>query len=219
MHIRSILQVSLICVFLLVTATAFAGPSFRGYSGLVYIPTADSLDMGEYNLGWFTVDVDEGIDHTLAAANIGLLAGFEVGVAREKPESGDAEVLLNGKLRFQSESFTHPEVAIGISDLTDEIDATPYLVVSKSFRPPAQILHREVFNPRLHVGIGGGRLDGLFLGASVGIGHTATLMAEHDGEHFNAGLRFSVGNMIQIHGAALNDFDDYGFGISLNRRL
>jgi len=216
---RMILQVSLICALLLFAAAAFAGPSFRGYSGLINIPTADSLDTGDYNFAAFAVQADKGNDQTLLAANIGLLPGLEIGAASEKPEHGDSELLLNGKYRFQSEGLIRPELAVGIADLTDELDSTPYFVLSKSLRPPLQVLHHEILNPRVHLGIGGGRLDGAFAGVSAGIGNAATLMAEHDGTHLNAGVRFSIGPMLQIHAAALNDFDDFGLGLSLNRRL
>jgi len=34
-------------------------PSFRGYSGLVVIPTADTMTQGEYNMGVMTEDVGD----------------------------------------------------------------------------------------------------------------------------------------------------------------
>ncbi|NIM05882.1 MAG: hypothetical protein GTO55_00405 [Armatimonadetes bacterium] len=218
MRVMTILLFSLMCALLL-SAAAFAGSSFRGYSGLVNIPTADSLDMGEYNLAVFTVERDKGESHTVLAANIGLLPGLEVGAARERPEGGDADILLNGKLGLQSESFTRPKIAVGINDVADERNRTSYLVISKSLVPLSEVFHREVFNLTLHAGVGDGRLDGLFWGVSAGVGNTATLMVEHDGEEFNAGIRFAVGSTVQFHTAALDDFDDFGLGISINRRL
>jgi len=198
---------------------AVAGPSFRGYSGLINIPTADSLDAGEYNLAAFAVEMEQGADATLLAGNLGLLAGLEVGLAREKIEGRPAETLVNGKFRFRGESLLSPEMAVGVADLLDEVDSTAYFVLSKSLGPPVRVLRREILNPRLHVGVGGGRLDGLFGGFSAGVGRIATVMLEYDSHHFNAGVRFAVGPTLQIHAAALDSLDNLGLGISYNKRL
>ncbi len=217
---RTLLLGSLICVLSLAAAgLAWAGPSFQGYSGLINIPTADSLDAGEYNLGAFATQVESDRDTTVVAADLGLLAGLEMGLAQEKVEGLEARTLVNGKYRFQDEGLIRPAMAIGAADLTDELDFSPYFVVSKSLAPPLRAFRREILNPRLHLGVGGGRFDGLFGGFSASVGKIATVMLEHDGHQINAGVRFALGPALQIHAAALDGLDHLGFGISYSKRL
>lgn len=216
---RILLWMFMAAVLVLALSPALAGPSFRGYTGLVNIPTADSLDTGQYNLGAFFIQADHAADRTTIVANLGLIAGLEVGAASEQPEGGNSDVVLNAKYQFANEGLIRPAMAVGIHDATDAFDSTPYLVLSKSLTPPVEVFRHEIFNPRVHLGIGGGRLDGLFGGVSVGIGRTATLMLEHDGTDVNAGVRFSIGPDFQLHAGAFDGFDDFGVGVSYSRGL
>jgi hypothetical protein len=202
---------------ILVAAPAGAGPSFQGYSGLINIPTADSLDAGEYNFAGFLVEGDK--NAAVGAANAGLLAGLEMGVTYEKKEGERGETLINGKYNFMSEGLVLPEMAVGVADISDQLDMSPYFVMSKSITGPLNVLHKEIINPRLHLGVGSGRFDGVFGGVSVGLGKIASLMAEYDSKKMNAGLRFTVSPSVQLHIAGMNDFKDFAVGLSYNKRL
>ena len=57
----------IIVVALLVAQAAAAAPSFHGYTGLLRVPTADTLDLNEFNLGWFDVDLTGGDENAYAA--------------------------------------------------------------------------------------------------------------------------------------------------------
>jgi hypothetical protein len=216
---QSLLRLSLFSLLLIFALTpVWAAPSFQGYSGLINIPTADSLDAGEYNLAGFAQQGDHN-DKAIGTANVGLLAGLEMGVAYEKIEGESGETLLNGKFNFMSEGMVRPEIAVGVADISDRLDMSPYFVMSKSLTGPLNVLHKEIINPRLHLGVGSGRFDGVFGGVSVGIGKIASLMVEHDSDQMNAGLRFNVSPAVQVHLGAFDDFKDFGFGLSCNKRL
>jgi len=216
---RSLLPLSLVGLFFaLALVSAWAAPSFQGYSGLINTPTADSLDAGEYNVAGFLLQGDHH-DKAIGAANLGLLAGLEMGVTYEKAEGESGETLINGKFNFMSEGLVRPELAVGVADINDRLDMSPYFVMSKSLTGPLNVLHKEIINPRLHLGVGSGRFDGAFGGISVGLGKIASLMVEQDSDQMNAGLRFNVSPAVQVHVGAFDDFKDYGFGLSYNKRL
>jgi hypothetical protein len=215
----SLLRLGLVgLIFALALVSVWAAPSFQGYSGLINIPTADSLDAGEYNVAGFVVQGDNN-DKAIGTANVGLLAGLEMGVSYEKAEGARGETLINGKFNFMSEGMVRPEIAVGVADINDRLDMSPYFVMSKSLTGPLNVLHKEIINPRLHLGVGSGRFDGVFGGVSVGIGKIASLMVEQDSNQMNAGLRFNVSPELQVHLGAFDDFKDFGFGLSYNKRL
>jgi hypothetical protein len=216
---RTLFQLGLLGLLLVFAlAPVWAAPSFQGYSGLINIPTADSLDAGEYNIAGF-IQQGDNKDKAIGVANVGLLAGLEMGVAYEKAEGERGETLINGKFNFMSEGMVRPELAVGVADISDRLDMSPYFVMSKSLTGPLNVLHKEIINPRLHLGVGSGRFDGVFGGVSVGIGKIASLMVEQDSEKVNAGLRFNVSPAVQVHLGAFDDFKNFGFGLSYNKRL
>ena len=214
---RNTLLAVLIGVGLVIGAVipATATPSFLGYTGLVNIPTADSLSMGEYNAAAFFAGGDGGNDTVIAAGNLGIIAGLEGGVAYVNPDEGSDELLLNAKWRIRSEGTVMPAIAVGMADIGDQIDSTPYLVLSKGLAP----VGRKILNPQVHVGVGDGLLDGFFAGASVDIAKTTTLMAEYDGRDVNFGARFAISPELRIHAAGFDGFDDFGVGISYTKGL
>ncbi len=200
-----------------VTAPAFAEPSFFGYTGLVRVPTADALYQQDFNAAFFAIDVDGGADLTNFAANYGLLDGLEIGFARLKPEGASADTLINGKYRIAPGDGRSPAVAAGVIDILDELDATAYVVVSAALGKDGRTDRGDIGPARLHVGAGGGQLDGFFGGVSLGLGQSLLLMLEYDSDDFNAGGQIAFGNRFLLHVATLDGFDDFGAGVSYNQ--
>ena len=215
---RSLVYLSLACgLILALVGPACAAPSFRGYTGLINIPTTDTVCLGSFNAAAFVQAGDT--DRTVLAANLGLPLGLEAGASYENPEQGAAELLLNAKFRLMDEGLIRPAVAVGVHDLADRIDFSPYVVISKSFTPPTKAV-RNVVNPRLYLGFGTGRFDDkLFGGASVTVAGKFSVMAENDGHDFNAGVRFSPTSSLEVHAAALEGFDSFGVGVSYSKEL
>lgn len=213
---------TLLCV--LVGASVFVGaaqaaPSFFGYTGLVAIPTADSLNKEEYNLAAFAVNVDEGADYTTYAANLGIVPNLEVGFARIKPDEASGETWINAKYTFAPETGGNPAIAGGVIDFTDETDATAYIVLSKSFGHSVRTSLGEITTPRFHIGVGGGQFDGVFGGVSATLGDRFTIMAEYDSEDVNWGARLALSDEIRVHFGGFDGLDNVGLGISFNKYL
>ncbi len=198
--------------------SAQAAPSLEGYTGLLLTPTADALDQGEYNVAFSTLNLEEGGNTSIWTGNYGSAAGTEIGVARIKLDHATAETVINGKYRIRGENGGAPALAVGVIDATDEIDTSVYLVMSKSLSKVIATHDKEITNPRLHVGIGGGgRLDGFFAGASVVLGDALTLMAEYDTRNVNLGARLAVGHGVRVQAGWIDGLDDFALGASFNK--
>jgi hypothetical protein len=193
-------------------------PSFRGYTGLMIIPTGDALGKGDWNAGVFFEDVANGTVNDFVA-NYGISQGFEVGIDRFRLDDDSAShTLLNAKYKFMTETPARPAIAAGISDVTNEIQTTVYAVASKSFGKCLRAWNGEILSPRVHIGFGGGRLSGVFIGASTYLGNRVQLMAEWDSLDVQVGARFRITPEFTVHagGFNLNDRqdDEYSTGAS-----
>jgi len=207
-RIRSHLLV--LFVLAAVSSQVTATPSYFGYTGLMITPTADTLKTGGFNAGGVFV-IDDSNNTSFWSANVGLLDSLEVGGALVSPEHGDSNGIINAKFRLLNEDISVPALAIGISDLTDELDTTPYVVASKSL----QISGENPYAPRLHVGFGGGHLDGLFAGLSATATDRIQLMVEYDTNDVNFGVQFAVAQSLRLH-AGLVGGDNLGLGLNYN---
>ncbi len=106
----------LFCLVLVVAACMPAHgaiPSFRGYTGLMVVPTADALGKGDWNAGFFYENVaNETVNDVVA--NYGVAQGFEVGIDRFRlTNETDNHTLINTKYRFFPETMSHPAIAVG----------------------------------------------------------------------------------------------------------
>lgn len=213
------LMFSVMLVFSVLTlcAPANAAPSFYGYSGLIVIPTVDVLSTGDFSVGGFGLNVEEGADSNVYTANLGLGDALEAGFARVKPDDAPGETLLNAKYCFTKETESRPGFAAGFIDLTDECDSTAYIVMSKSFKWSGATRYGEINASRVHLGVGGGMLDGLFGGISIALGDKLMLMAEYDTEDINFGMRLALSHEVRAHVAFLEGADDVGIGVSFTK--
>lgn len=116
------------------------------------------------------------------------------------------------------ETSNYPAIAVGVADVTDDIQTTVYAVASKSLGCNLRMWKGEALTPRVHVGFGGGRLSGLFAGASAYVGNRIELMAEWDSENVNVGARWRVTPQFTIHAGGFNltdrDSDEFSTGAS-----
>lgn len=202
-------------------------PSFRGYTGLLLIPTGDALMKGEWNAGVFSESVSDTL--TSYYANYGLIDNLEVGFDRFRPnEDADTDTLLNLKYEFFRTCPERFAAAAGIIDLTDDFDTSVYVVGSMSLISRPTVWYGEVLAPRLHVGFGGGKLSGIFAGFSTWFGNRVQVVAEYDSVNVNVGGRFRITPEVTLQMAGFNlagkvnpglSFDDkatFGVGIDYN---
>lgn len=220
MKVRTSLSLFCALACLAVTAgLAAAAPSFYGYTGLVTIPNADALQDGDYNLAAFTINLEEGADSTVYAANLGIIDNLELGFARVRPEEAPGETFINAKYMFEAETEAHPQIAAGVIDFTNEVDTTVYVVLSKTFWKQYATARGDITSPQVHLGIGGGQLDGIFGGVSAVIADRLALMLEYDSEDINWGARLAVTDEVRVHFGAFDGLDDIGLGLSFNKHI
>ncbi len=218
-----------LCLVLVAAACMSANcaiPSFRGYTGLMVVPTADALGKGDWNAGFFYENVsNETINDVVV--NYGIAQGFELGIDRFRlTDEDDHQTLLNAKYRFVPETMNHPAIAAGIADITDDIETTVYAVASKTLGCKVRVWRGETLSPRIHVGFGGGRLNSLFAGVSFFVGNRVEVVGEWDSKDVNAGIRWRVTPEFTIHAGGFNLTDksddpfstgaSFGVGASYN---
>jgi len=209
---RFLVAVVLVCL-IACGASAWADPSLVGPTGLLRIPTAQSLGMLQWTAGASQVWAASGPDESYVYANVGLLPKLEIGATRQEFEDQEAETVLNAKYRFLGLPG-QITLAAGIIDITDQLDQSAYAVVSHELGAGLVSPHGQFTMPVLHVGVGGGRFDGLFGGMSVTVGGKADVMAEYDGQEFNFGARFPLVPKVSVTAAALDTFDDFSLGVA-----
>lgn len=196
-------------VLALASSQVAATPAYYGYTGLMLTPTADTLKTGGSDLG--AVFLNTNNNTSFLSGNIGLLDSLEVGAAYISPEHGDSNGIINAKFGLFKETESNPALAIGISDLTDQFDSTPYVVVSKTL----SVKNRSIGSPRLSLGLGGGHLSGVFAGFSTKIADKMQLMLEYDTNDVNFGIQFAAAQNLRLH-AGLVGGDSLGLGMSYN---
>ncbi|MFB3881359.1 MAG: hypothetical protein ACE149_08845 [Armatimonadota bacterium] len=193
---------------------AWGDPALTGPTGLVTVPTADTLGLLKWNVGASKVWTDDGPDESAIYANLGLLPRLEVGFTRLKPEGGDAETVLNAKFRVIGLPG-RITLAVGAVDLTDQMDQSAYAVISHDLGAGVVSPKGQLTRPQLHVGYGGGQFDGLFGGVSVIVGGKADVMAEYDGDDFNMGVRWPIIPKVLVTAAAMDGLSDLALGVCL----
>lgn len=197
------------------TGAGAANPSLLGPTGLLLTPTADTLGTLEFNLGATLINVDEDTNITALYGNVCVFPRLEIGATLLDADGSDAETFLNVKYRIIGLPG-ELTLAAGVFDVTDEIDQSVYAVLSHDIGAgiikPKGIISR----PRIHIGLGGGRYDGLFGGLSFQSGDKTEVIAEYDSDNINLGLRYSPVSKLALTAAALDGFNDFGFGASVN---
>jgi hypothetical protein len=176
------------CVVGLLAATlpVAASPTLFGPTGLLVTPTADTPGTAKIDLGgWYADDVAK-----TASLNAGIGAGLEV----------NGEGILSAKWRFRQDNLVQPAVAVGVMDLTDEFEITPYVVVQKDFKLAG-------YGVTAHAGYArpDSLLDGFFGGAEATFASKYKVMAEYDGDDLNAGVRFPATDRLEITAGKVKD--------------
>jgi len=213
---RRLAVVFSLLVLLGLPAAVAAAPSLLGPTGLVLIPTAETLGMTGFNVGASGIRVDDGPDQSALYGNVGLQPGLEVGFIREKSEGSGAETLLNAKARLFKPPLGRISVAAGMMDITDQTDRTPYLVLSHTLGAGVLTSVGPVTLPQLHIGVGGGMIDGLFAGVSTTVNQRVGVMAEYDGDHVNLGARMPLTLKVDATVATLDGLKNLAGGLSFS---
>jgi hypothetical protein len=173
--------------------------------------------MTNWNVGVSAMQVEEGADESVLYANIGLLPRLEVGFTREDFKDTATETLVNAKLRLDLPVPGKLSLAAGAVDITDQIDRSMYVVATHELGAGLLPSPGRMTLPQVHVGIGGGRFDGLFAGISTIVDRRVQVMAEYDSDDFNFGARWTVAPNLDATVAAMSGLEDFGGGLALTR--
>ncbi len=215
---RAVLFIVVVLGLAALPVGAWGSASLLGPTGLLLIPTADTLGMAQFNVGasWLTPD---SVDETVLYADVGVLPGLEVGATQEKLEGVDAHTLLNAKFRLPlgvAGAITAPlkfSVAVGAVDLTDEEVRSTYIVATHTLGAGLLPSVGPVSPPRLTLGYGSGRFnDSLFGGISFNYARSE-VMAEYDGNKVNLGVKFPVAPKLEATVAGLDGVSDFAVGM------
>jgi len=188
-----------LCALIALVSTAFpaaASPSLFGPTGLLLTPTADTPGPMEVQLGgWFANDLANSI-----SATSGEGSGLEATAGWVDLDDEGSEEVFSTKWRFRQDSLTQPSFAVGLIDITDQFDMTPYVVVQKGFH-----LGGNGVMATAGYAQPGTLLNGFFAGAELTLGGKYRALAEYDGDDVNAGVRFPLSKRIEITAGMIRD--------------
>jgi len=196
MHSRTTLTI-LCCVAALASAgLAHASPSIFGPNGLLLTPTADTPGVADVQLGaWWAGDLANSV-----ALTSGEGSGFESTAAWVDLEGGGSEEVFSGKWRFSKSGLAKPALAVGLIDITNQLDRTPYVVLQKGFDLSGNGLMATVGYAQPDT-----LLNGIFAGAQLKLGDKYSALAEYDGDDINGAIRFSLSDHIELTAGMVKD--------------
>jgi hypothetical protein len=159
---------------------ASAAPSLFGPTGLLVIPTADTLAALSWNTHAGAVDTGGDTMMTFGG-NFGATPKLELGLSGVDFKPFGTKALLNAKYAFLTETKVTPGVALGGLDIASQMGSSPgvYIVASKSL---TSLLGGPLskYNIRGHLGYGANNVfgDDLFGGLDMQVTPKVQAMVE-----------------------------------------
>ena len=133
--------------FLLTSTTVIAAPSMTGATGMIRVPTADSMRLGQFSAGYFYWN-----ENGSGVVAVGLPRGVEISAALRSNVGNPDTAIYNVKFNLNQEALLYPAVAIGVEDIDGRDRRSVYGVLSKALP----------YGFRIHIGTGTGRFEGMF---------------------------------------------------------
>ena len=180
--------------FLLTTTAVIAAPSMTGSTGMIRMPTADSMRLGQFSAGYFYWN-----EHGSGVVAVGLPRGVEVSAAVRRNAGDNDTALYNVKFNLNQEALLYPAVAIGVEDIDGRERRSVYGVLSKALP----------YGFRIHIGTGTGRFEGMFASlekvlnpVSIRKKHSGfpvtSLIVEMDGYKMNYAARMRLAQGLRL---------------------
>jgi len=187
--------------------------SYFGPTGLLLTPTAEIPGtLGFMGSAYFVDDPGD----TKAYALTGGFMSFEGSLARL--DGDDAKTLLD--LKYQYHPMSGPgtsllpfDVAVGVIDLTDELDQSFYVVSSMPVNLGAK-LSKSIPTFNANLGVGGGFFDGIFYGVELGWNNGLGLIGEYDSDDWNWGVEYSLPSVEGLRFTLAEARDDTMIGVT-----
>jgi len=215
----------LLLVFIVGSAgEVLAASSIYGPSGLIAMPTAESLLYKEVQISYdYLKYSSNAADQSFYKINMGSFKGWEIGVVGgSKPAEG---VFVNAKYYLMSDNKRFPfSIALGFQDLASKSDTSLYLVASQkfSFGLAGHLGFRATFGTDSVA-------SQLMGGVEYFVNGPLSLVAEATGEKrdfvVNLGVRYLVLPDVMLRFSVLNATgvgtagSPYAFGVSYSTLL
>lgn len=203
--------------------TLTAAPTIKGPTGLIVVPTAESLKYKEFNVS-MDYNYDPLVDKLdwFYKVNLGTFKNWELGiVGGVVPTEG---VYVNAKYYLMSDNTRYPlSIALGFQGLSSLTESEVYLVASKKFQDGIRVhlgftanFSKEEITPSVMGGL------------EYFLSNQTSILTDITGEEkiylLNAGIRHEIFQDIYVRAAAidiLNENQDitYSFGMSYSHFL
>jgi hypothetical protein len=181
-----------------------ATPSLLGPTGVIVTPTTEIAGR-TYGVAAHWV---EETFNTIAKANFSPLNQLEVGAAwiDYNDPALKSRTVFSLKYRICPEEKKTPAVAVGVWDVTDQVDVTPYAVISKTFGTEVPVI----------INLGGAAgddiMDGFFANMTIRLHKAVDAMVEWDTEEANFGVRIRPLKGVTIDLLSVDNGTDREFG-------
>lgn len=156
---------------------------------LIHIPTADLVRAPTLEYLERVDRVDEGYGTLFfpAGRSYELMFRYYNGVDRQSRIEG------GGQFQLLPDGIITPGIAVGLWDITNSSprQRRAFLVVSKSVRQGQFGLPKPFRRVQFTLGVGTGRLGGLFAGTRVDLPLGFSLVGEYDSQRLNEGIWFT----------------------------
>ncbi len=210
-----------VLVALLVVPAIAAAPTFFGPTGLIVMPTAESLAPGQVQIFANHISRDDAKD-TAYGGNVGLGHGLEIGAtaSNETGPNVDTEYILNAKWTAIAETDAMPAIAIGGINLlaNDDFRGTFITKPGKSEADPYIVLSKKLPGSKYavsgHAGYIGGSIAGIMLGGGARVTPNLDVMADwiDNFTGFSFGARYQPTNDLGLSASIIDG--DFAAGIS-----
>lgn len=207
-------------------ASVSAGASFFGPSGLITMPTAETLGTLRFQ-AFANYVTRDGSDESCYGLNVGIIRGIELGVTQvhETGASGGNEAIVNAKWTAFAGNLVMPSVVVGAINIANNtnflgsfIDSpvgkvNPYIVAGKTIGLPGGT------GVSLNAGYIAGSVNSAMYGARVSLSPKIELMADYisDFSQLSFGARYRSDSGLGLQLASIDG--NFSAGITFTRGL
>ncbi len=166
------------------------GKTIWGPTGLIFVPTAFTINAGELNWG-----AAFSRDYSAISLSYGVIRDVEIGATYLDRDGADNKIIANAKVHIVPANFDQFSLAVGVMDAADAVNQSFYIVGSTALAVPNYADDEGAIGFHLHAGVGTGYFDEkLFAGGELLFPRGFSVMGEWDTKNFNLGARYQFRN-------------------------
>jgi len=184
-----------------------ATPNLLGPTGCIVTPTTE-IGGRSYGAGvhWVADTFT-----TIAKASFAPIDQLEIGLSwidyDDHYSTLNPRIAFNAKYRICKEGKKTPAVAVGVWDIADQIEITPYAVISKTFGTQVPVIIN------LGGAVGDNIMKGFFANMTIRLLPEVDAMVEWDTAEVNFGMRFRPVKGVTIDLLSIDNGTDREFGV------